>query len=59
MLSLGQRAARIACADLVEAASVFGGGSPSLLATSSGTALLRFWLSPACAELLSQSQVSI
>ena len=56
---LGQRAALIACADLVEAASLLGSDpAHSLSTTHGGLALLRFWLSPACAELLAQSEVS-
>jgi hypothetical protein len=61
-VALGQRAALIACGDLMECAAL-GGDPPgsdeprSLFATPSGIELLRFWLSPACAELLTHSEV--
>jgi len=62
-VALGQRAALIACGDLVECAAL-GGDPPgsedprSVLATPSGTELLRFWLSAACAELLTHTELS-
>jgi hypothetical protein len=50
------RAALVGCGDLVSVAgSLIDAGTPSLkavLATPAGRELLRFWLSPACAALL-------
>jgi tetratricopeptide (TPR) repeat protein len=58
---LGQRAALIACGDLVEltlAHTARAHGAHGYFATPLGRDLLAFWLSPACAELLSESEVS-